>query len=51
MRHIKILEPVDGFEKGDLPEVTGPKGRELIAAGKAKWATKAEIKKLEKAPE
>lgn len=36
MRKVQILEPVDGYAKGDTPTLPGPRVRELVDAGKAR---------------
>lgn len=33
MLKVKILKPVDGYEIGDTPEMTGTRFRELEASG------------------
>ncbi|MER9306782.1 hypothetical protein [Mesorhizobium sp. M0496] len=35
MKRVKILQPVDGYEIGDTPELTGQRLRELVASGHA----------------
>lgn len=45
MLKVKILKPVDGFEVGDTPEMTGNRFRELEATGHVERALVVEEEK------